>query len=94
MKEYIKETLIAPGYVILVLLVQGKHFVNEFEFPHASQIHEHDTRVETELAVVRMTCEPIVPSHICILVLGRQRCQMRLVEVLKVLPHVLQVSKE
>ena len=47
MKKDIQETLIAPRYIILVRLVQGKKFVHKLELPHTRQIHEHHARVQT-----------------------------------------------
>jgi hypothetical protein len=90
-KENIQQALIAPRYIVLVLLIEREHFFDELELAHSSQIHEHDTRVEAELAVVGMSSESIVPAHVGVLVLGRQRRQVSPIEVLEVVPDLVQV---
>ena len=94
MEKYIKQTLIAPSDIILILFVNRVHFVYEINFSHSAQIHKHNARVKTELAVVGMTRESIVPALEGLFVLRRKCRYLRRVELLKMTPNICQVRDE
>ena len=72
MKEDVKQTLISPSDIILVLFVKWMDLVDEMRLSHTGQIHEHHSGIEAEFAVIGVSSESVVPAHVFVFVFGRK----------------------
>lgn len=93
-EQDVDDVLITPYQLQSVLFVDWHDVLFPLEVPHSGEIHQHDAGIHAQIAVVRMTSEPIVPTGIFVLVLGCHAGKLRRIEVAEHRPQLLNRRQE